>query len=49
MTESSNGAATVTLDEPIQNGLTYEFTFDFKNAGQIRVNVPISAGVPSRR
>lgn len=48
VTDSGNGAATVTLDEPIRNGMTYEFTFDFKNAGQIRVDVPISAGVPTR-
>lgn len=35
--------ATVTLDKPISNGLTYDFTFVFKQAGQITLAVPISA------
>lgn len=49
VTGASNAAATVTLDEAISNGLNYEFTFDFKNAGPIRMAVPISAGVLSHR
>lgn len=49
VTGASNAAATLTLDEAISNGLNYEFTFDFKNAGSISLAVPISAGVPSRR
>lgn len=47
VTGASNAAATVTLDEAISNGLNYEFTFDFKKAGPIRLAVPISAGVLS--
>lgn len=35
--------ATVTLDEPISNGITYDFTFDFKEAGDITLTVPIAA------
>jgi hypothetical protein len=38
-------AATVMLNKPITNGLNYDFTFDFKEAGQISLIVPISAGV----
>ena len=34
----------VTLSQPISNGLTYKFTFDFDKAGQTTVAVPISAG-----
>lgn len=37
--------ATVALAKPITNGLTYNFTFNFENAGQASVMVPISAGV----
>ena len=40
---ASTGAATVTLNEPIRNGLTYDFTFNFKNAGPISLAVPITA------
>ncbi|MBS9533169.1 hypothetical protein KIH27_06135 [Mycobacterium sp. M1] len=40
---TSAGAATLTLDKPISNGLTYDFTFDFKRAGEIKLAVPISA------
>ena len=40
---TSTGAATVTLDKPISNGLTYDFTFDFKRAGEVKLAVPISA------
>lgn len=42
-------AAEVTLDEPITNGLTYNFTFDFEKAGKATVAVPISAGESSRQ
>ena len=41
--------ATVTLSEPITNGLTYEFTFNFANAGSTTFPVPISAGEVARR
>ena len=37
--------ATVALNKPISNGLTYPFTFDFEKAGSTRIMVPISAGV----
>jgi hypothetical protein len=36
--------ATVMLAKPITNGLTYNFTFDFENAGRASMPVPISAG-----
>ncbi len=42
-------AATVALNRPISNGLTYTFTFDFEKAGPISLSVPISAGSPSPR
>jgi len=46
--DSNNAAkATVTLTQPITNGLTYNFTFDFEKAGQASVLVPISAGPAS--
>ncbi|WP_234806514.1 hypothetical protein [Mycolicibacter nonchromogenicus] len=41
---ANTAAATVSLDKPISNGLTYDFTFTFKNAGDVHVDVPISAG-----
>jgi len=41
--------AMVTLNKPITNGLTYDFTFTFQNAGQTTVPVPISAGEAPRR
>jgi copper(I)-binding protein len=41
--------ATVDLSKPITNGLTYDFTFTFQNAGAITVPVPISAGESPRR
>lgn len=41
---ASTASATVTLDKAIRNGLTYNFTFDFKEAGPVRLDVPISAG-----
>lgn len=41
--------ATVTLTKPITNGITYNFTFDFAEAGQTTVAVPIDAGAAPRR
>ena len=41
--------ATVALNKPITNGLTYNFTFAFEQAGQTEVPVPISAGEAARR
>jgi copper(I)-binding protein len=41
--------AEVTLTQPITNGLTYKFTFDFDKAGQTTVSVPISAGGAERQ
>ncbi len=41
--------ATVALAKPISNGLTYNFTFTFQQAGQTTVAVPISAGAAPRR
>jgi copper(I)-binding protein len=41
--------ASVTLNEPVRNGLTYEFTFAFQKAGKTTVQVPISAGNAPRR
>ncbi len=41
--------AEVTLTKPISNGLLYPFTFTFEKAGEIKVDVPISAGDAPRR
>lgn len=41
--DADAATATVTLDKPITNGLTYDFTFAFKQAGPITLAVPISA------
>jgi copper(I)-binding protein len=41
--------AEVTLSQPISNGLTYGFTFNFEKAGQATIEVPISAGEPERQ
>lgn len=41
--------AEVTLTQPITNGLTYKFTFDFDKAGQTTISVPISAGGAERQ
>lgn len=38
------GTATVALSKSISNGLTYDVTFTFKQAGSITLPVPISAG-----
>ncbi len=49
-TEKSDVAtATVDINKPITNGLTYDFTFNFEKAGQTTVPVPISAGEAPRR
>lgn len=42
---AKNAKATVALNKPITNGLTYNFTFDFENAGSGSLPVPISAGL----
>ncbi|UXA20980.1 hypothetical protein KXD98_23290 [Mycobacterium sp. SMC-4] len=41
--------ASIALERPITNGLTYEFTFSFERAGDAVLNVPISAGEAPRR
>lgn len=41
--------AEVALTEPISNGLTYDFTFNFERAGSTTFTVPISAGEVPRR
>ncbi|WP_396929971.1 hypothetical protein [Mycolicibacterium sp.] len=41
--------AEVTLSQPITNGMTYGFTFNFEKAGQATVQVPISAGGAERQ
>ncbi|HEX5143211.1 MAG TPA: hypothetical protein VFW21_05025 [Mycobacterium sp.] len=48
--EAAGGAdASVTLTQPIRNGLTYGFTFTFEKAGQTKLSVPISAGNAPRQ
>ena len=49
MGNAQGTAAEVTLAQPITNGLTYNFTFDFEKAGQAKVAVPISAGAAPRQ
>lgn len=41
--------ATIALNRPITNGLTYDFTFSFERAGEAVLPVPISAGEAPRR
>lgn len=41
--DTNAAAATVALDKPISNGLSYDFTFDFKEAGSITLAVPVTA------
>jgi copper(I)-binding protein len=43
------GDASVTLNKKISNGLTYNFTFTFANAGDAKLSVPISAGAAPRQ
>jgi copper(I)-binding protein len=47
----SNSAvkASVVLAKPITNGLTYNFTFNFEKAGQVNLQVPITAGLAPER
>jgi copper(I)-binding protein len=51
--ESVDPATPLTVDvrltKPITNGLTYPFTFTFQRAGDVAVQVPISAGETPRR
>ena len=49
MGSAAPAAAEVTLSTPITNGLTYNFTFEFEEAGKATVAVPISAGEAPRR
>ena len=44
MGSATPAAAEVTLNTPITNGLSYDFTFSFEHAGKVTVAVPISAG-----
>ena len=44
MGSATPATAAVTLDKPITNGLTYNFTFTFEHAGKVTAAVPISAG-----
>ena len=44
MGSATPAAAAVTLNTPITNGLSYDFTFSFEHAGKVTVAVPISAG-----
>jgi copper(I)-binding protein len=46
---SNTAKATVTLTQPISNGLTYDFTFKFARAGETTVAVPITAGAEAPR
>ncbi|MGZ8802103.1 MAG: hypothetical protein ACXWZL_05655 [Mycobacterium sp.] len=46
---ADSAEATVKLSKPITNGLTYDFTFTFENAGETTTGVPISAGEAPRR
>lgn len=49
MSSAQATKAEVTLAQPITNGLTYNFTFDFEKAGEAKVAVPISAGSAPRQ
>ncbi|MGB0878409.1 MAG: hypothetical protein ACPHCN_04275 [Mycobacterium sp.] len=46
---ADSAEAMVALSKPITNGLTYDFTFTFANAGETTVTVPVSAGEAPRR
>ncbi|MCG5431432.1 hypothetical protein LV457_03895 [Mycobacterium sp. MYCO198283] len=43
------GDATVTLKREVSNGLLYPFTFTFREAGPVEVEVPVSAGYEAER
>jgi copper(I)-binding protein len=47
--DATSSIAMVALTKPISNGLNYNFTFKFQNAGEKTVSVPISAGDAERR
>lgn len=49
MGSTTPATAEVTLSSPITNGLTYDFVFEFEEAGKATVAVPISAGEAPRR
>lgn len=49
MSSAEPTEAAVLLMQPITNGLTYDFTFDFDKAGQTTLAVPISAGNAPRQ
>lgn len=46
---ATQAEATVTLTQPITNGVTYDFEFTFEKAGTATVSVPIDAGLQPRR
>jgi copper(I)-binding protein len=47
--DANTSMAMVALTRPISNGLNYNFTFKFQNAGEKTIAVPISAGEAPRR
>ncbi|MUL46166.1 hypothetical protein FZI85_09550 [Mycobacterium sp. CBMA293] len=47
--DATTSVAMVALTKPISNGLNYDFTFKFQNAGEKTISVPISAGNAPRR
>jgi hypothetical protein len=47
--DATTSIAMVALTKPISNGLNYNFTFKFQNAGEKTIAVPISAGEAPRR
>jgi hypothetical protein len=49
MGSATPATAEVTLDKPITNGLSYNFTFTFEHAGKVTAAVPISAGDTPRQ
>lgn len=49
LTNSVKANATVKLNQPIRNGLTYDFVFKFEHAGQATVHVPVTAGEAAPR
>lgn len=46
---TDTATASLTLDQPITNGLTYDLTFHFRRAGSIKLGVPVSAAGASHR
>jgi hypothetical protein len=41
---SVKATSKVHLNQPIRNGLTYKFVFNFEHAGQTTIGVPLTAG-----